>query len=203
MERLRSKRTSSLLAMVGVGLLVLVLDQLAKAWIVSNMVSHDMRVIINGFLRLRYTENSGSAFGLFQGWTGLLSIAALVIICAIVISAFRMGNGSTFMAVCLGMILGGAVGNLADRIRLGYVVDFIEVYGPRINWQGTTYTWPVFNVADSAISVGVVLIMGILLFSKPEETAARKETTQEGTPTNPGNSSNSGNPPAALHRVEE
>lgn len=155
--------------MVAVAIGVVILDQLAKGWIVSNIVSHDARVIIEGFVRLRYTENSGAAFGLFQGWTGVLSIAALAIISGIVLSASRMGSGSRLLMVGLGLVLGGALGNLTDRLRLGYVVDFIEVYGPHINLNGTVYTFPVFNVADSAITVGVILIMAVLLFSKEEK----------------------------------
>ena len=150
--------------MAVLALLILMLDQATKAWITSNMVSHDARVLIDGFLRLRYTQNTGAAFGLFQGWTGILSIAAVAIIGAIVLSASRMGSGSRVLMLALGLVLGGALGNLTDRIRLGYVVDFIEVYGPHIDLEGTSYTFPVFNVADSGITVGVLLIMAALLF---------------------------------------
>lgn len=147
---------------------VLILDQLSKAWISTNMVSHDIRPIIDGIVRLRYTENTGAAFGLFQGGTGVLSISAIAIIAAIVLSATRMGNRNPMLMLALGLVLGGALGNLTDRLRLGYVRDFIEAYGLRIDLGGTTYTFPVFNVADSAITIGVLLIMAILLFSKPE-----------------------------------
>jgi signal peptidase II len=147
---------------------VLTLDQLTKAWVSANMVSHDIRPVIVGFVRLRYTENTGAAFGLFQGWTGVLSVAAVAIIAAIVLSAPRVGGGTWPAMLAMGLVLGGAIGNLLDRLTLGYVRDFIEVYGPHIEWQATRYTFPIFNVADSAITVGVLLIMALLLFGKSD-----------------------------------
>lgn len=161
-------RIPQISAMFGVVVLVLILDQLAKAWITANMVAGDTRPVIDEWVRLRYTQNSGAAFGFFQGWTGGLSIVAIVIIGAIIISAQRVSNGSKLMMLALGLVLGGAFGNLVDRLRLGYVVDFIEVYGPRINFNNRVYIWPVFNLADSAITIGVALIVVILLFGKQE-----------------------------------
>jgi len=151
-----------------VALLVVALDQATKAWITANMVTHETRSIIEGFLRLRYTENTGAAFGLFRDWTGALSIAAIIIITVLVLSASRVSSGNPVLVLALGAVLGGALGNLVDRLRLGYVVDFIEAYGLRLNIGGTTYTFPVFNVADSAITVGVILIIASMLFSKQE-----------------------------------
>ena len=148
--------------------LVLVLDQLTKAWIVSNIIPNETREVINGFARLRYTENTGAAFGLFQGWTGILSILAVVVVMGIIASAQRVGNGSRMSMLALGLVTGGAIGNLIDRVRLGYVVDFIEVYAARVNVNNTVYTFPVFNVADSAISIGVILLLLTLFLQKDE-----------------------------------
>jgi len=154
--------------MVVVTAVVFALDQLTKAWISANMVSHDIRPVIEGIVRLRYTENTGAAFGLFQGGTGVLSIAAIAIITALVLSATRMGSRNLVLMVALGLVLGGAIGNLSDRLSLGYVRDFIEVYALRADFGGIVYTFPVFNVADSAITVGVLLIMAVLLFGNHE-----------------------------------
>ena len=151
---------------------VLVLDQWTKAWIVSNIAYQEPQEIIEGFARLRYTENTGAAFGLFQGWTGLLSILAGVVVIAIIVSAQRVGNGTRTSMLALGLVTGGAIGNLVDRVRLGYVVDFIEVYAARVNLNNTVYTFPVFNVADSAISVGVALLLLTLFIHKDEPIAA-------------------------------
>ena len=166
--------------------LVLVLDQLTKAWIVSNIIPNGTREVINGFARLRYTENTGAAFGLFQGWTGILSILAVVVVMAIIASAQRVGNGSRMSMLALGLVTGGAIGNLIDRVRLGYVVDFIEVYAARVNVNNTVYTFPVFNVADSAISIGVILLLLTLFLQKdepaPVSADASLSTTYKPTP---------------------
>ena len=159
-------------------MVALAVDQATKAWVSANMVSHDIRPVIGGFLRLRYTENTGAAFGLFQGWTGALSIVAVAIIAAIVLSASKMAGNNPALLVALGLVLGGALGNLADRVTLGYVRDFIDVYGPRIEWQGATYTWPVFNMADSSITIGVLLIMATMLFAGEHTPAEGKRGEQ-------------------------
>ena len=170
--------------MLVVAALVFALDQLSKAWISANMLSHDIRPVIQGIVRLRYTENTGAAFGLFQGGTGVLSIAAIAIITAIVLSATRMGSRNPTLMLALGLVSGGAIGNLSDRLSLGYVRDFIEVYALRVDFQGVVYTFPVFNVADSAITVGVLLIMAILLFTKQEGTQPKTETPRYTVPRN-------------------
>jgi len=154
---------------------VLVLDQLTKAWIVTNVAYQEPQVIIEGFARLRYTENTGAAFGLFQGWTGVLSILAGVVVVAIIVSAQRVGNGTRTSMLALGLVTGGAIGNLIDRVRLGYVVDFIDVHALRVNLNNTVYSFPVFNVADSAISVGVVVLLLTLFMHKDETDAATVE----------------------------
>lgn len=168
MSTLTEGRISRLVAMVSLAAVVLLIDQLTKAWLTTNMATHDTRPIIEGFVRLRYTENSGAAFGLFQGWTGVLSIAAAAIITAIVLSASRFAGNSKLLMLAIGLVLGGALGNLVDRLTLGHVRDFIDVYGPHIEWNGVVYTWPVFNVADSAISIGVVILMVSLVFGQGE-----------------------------------
>ena len=171
-------RYRGIVLMAAIAGAVFVVDQLTKAWISSNMALRETRPIIEGFVRLRYTGNTGAAFGMFQGWTSLLSIAAITIIAVIVLSASRIGNGASSsvglggvggnltMMLSLGLVLGGAFGNLVDRLRLGFVRDFVEVYGPHIEWNNRVYTWPVFNAADSAISVGVVIIIAALIFGK-------------------------------------
>ncbi|MEO6457972.1 MAG: signal peptidase II, partial [Chloroflexia bacterium] len=153
-------------------------------WVVTNIAAREPQVIIEGFARLRYTENTGAAFGLFQGWTGLLSILAGVVVVAIIVSAQRVGNGTRTSMLALGLVTGGAIGNLVDRVRLGYVVDFIEVYWARMNLNNTVYTFPVFNVADSAISIGVVLLLLTLFLHKDERVV-----TSVDVPTSPSHKS--------------
>jgi signal peptidase II len=166
-----NKSILGIIALAAVAGLVVAIDQATKAWIAANIVSHEVRPIIEGFVRLRYTQNTGAAFGFFQGGAGVLSLAALVVLSIILVVAFRVGRGNPLALLAFSLISGGAIGNLIDRLRLGYVVDFVDVHGPSITLDNRVYTWPVFNVADSAISMGVILLMAVFLFGK-QETAS-------------------------------
>jgi signal peptidase II len=133
--------------------------------------------------------NSGAAFGFFQGWTGALTIVGIAIVLAVIYSAAKVGhdsNGGRMGMLALGLVTGGAIGNLIDRIRLGYVVDFIDVYGPRININNTVYGWPVFNVADSAITIGVLLLLLTLVVKREKDAPAEKD--EPAHYANPGHS---------------
>jgi signal peptidase II len=151
-----------------VAAVVIVLDQLSKMWVSASMQVGEVQPLVDGFVRLRYTHNTGAAFGMFRDATGILSILSLVIISGIVVAFVRLGNPTTMSTLASGLVVGGALGNLVDRMRLGYVVDFIEVYGPHLEINNTIYTFPVFNVGDSGITVGVILILIGLLFAKEE-----------------------------------
>lgn len=133
-----------------IALLVVAADQLSKVWIRSNLLV-GQSLFEAGFFRIIHVNNTGAAFGLFQGQSFLLTIVALVGITVLLVYALviyrkfplldnRLGRST------LGLVLGGAVGNLIDRLRFGYVTDFISVG-----------LWPAFNIADSAITVGVIL----------------------------------------------
>jgi len=171
-------RIFGLLFMAVVAAVVVVLDQISKAWVVASLPSHETRPIVEGFARLRYVENTGAAFGFFQGWTGALSVVGIAITLAVIFSASRASDGSSggrAGMMALALVTGGAIGNLIDRIRLGYVVDFIDVHGPRLNINNTVYSWPVFNVADSAITVGVVLLLLTLFLKREKGTPSEKD----------------------------
>lgn len=135
-----------------IGSLVIIADQLSKAWIVQNLGPETMTrfiPVVGDTARLAYSQNTGVAFSLFQNMPQLLTFTSLVIMVgAIYFYKTQLPNQRIFVQVILGLILGGALGNLIDRVRLGYVVDFIQV-----GW------FPIFNLADSAISVGAVLLM--------------------------------------------
>ena len=153
---------------------VLVLDQLTKLWVTSAMEPGDMVSIVDGFARLRYTQNSGAAFGLFPDASGIISVLALLVIMGILVAFVRLGHPGKLSVLAAGLVVGGALGNLLDRLRLGSVVDFVDVYGPRLQLGDRIYTWPVFNVADSAITVGVILVMaGILFMGETEKREAK------------------------------
>lgn len=150
-------------------LLILALDQLTKLWISTGMELGQSNSVIEGYVRFRYTHNTGAAFGIFADSTGILSIISLLVIVGILIAFVRLGHPSWVSVLAAGLVTGGALGNLADRIRLGYVVDFVEVYTPQVRLNNMVYTFPVFNVADSAITVGVILILLNMLFGKSSE----------------------------------
>ena len=140
-------------------LVILALDILTKRLIVGWLHPHEVRQVIGDWVRLTYIHNPGAAFGLFPGSRSVLiavSIAAVFVVSAV---AWNKERGSAVLP--LGLILGGAVGNLFDRIRLGEVIDFVQIGIPP-----ETY-WPVFNVADSAVTVGVVwLAVGLVSTSR-------------------------------------
>ncbi|MBI1727364.1 MAG: signal peptidase II [Candidatus Rokubacteria bacterium] len=141
---------------VALGGIVLVLDQAAK-WLALRRLGPGIPVsMVDGFFSLTLVMNPGMAFGMLgtvpPGWrwiVALLSIGALAVLATL--ATRLLPEGGLVAAVAIGMIFGGAVGNLIDRARFGAVVDFLDFY-----WRG--WHWPAFNVADSAISVGVALL---------------------------------------------
>jgi signal peptidase II len=154
--------------------IALVLDQLSKWLIDANLTYADRIPVIEGFFYLTHVRNTGAAFGLFADAPGALRlgffIAASSVAVVIIISFFRsLAPGDRLSALALGLILGGAVGNLVDRVRFGEVVDFLHF---RL-WHG--YSWPDFNVADSCIVVGVAVLVLELLASEGESRARAEE----------------------------
>jgi signal peptidase II len=131
-----------------VALLVFCADQITKAIVTRTLAHGNVVVILGGAAQLEYARNTGAAFSLFRAGGALFAVIAIVVSAGILVY-YRRTSGSPFLVrLALGGILGGALGNLVDRVRLGYVVDFID-----FRW------WPVFNVADSCIVVGVVLLV--------------------------------------------
>lgn len=138
-------------------LLIVAADQFSKAWIRSNL-DVGQSILELGFFRLTYIHNTGAAFGLFQGKSFPLTIIAsigIVAILACALFAYRHYPilDSKLVKSALGLILGGTVGNLIDRLRFGYVTDFIDFN-----------LWPTFNIADSAVTIGIILFAYSLLF---------------------------------------
>jgi signal peptidase II len=104
--------------------------------------------VLNGWLALEYTQNRGAAFGVLSGLAPILAAASLAILTGLLAVYMRQLEPAHWQTVAIGLISGGALGNLIDRVRLGHVVDFVSV-GP----------WPNFNIADSAITVGVLVLL--------------------------------------------
>lgn len=145
-------------------LVVVVLDQLTKLWIDSNLLLHSRMPIIDGLFDLTLAYNPGAAFsfladaGGWQRW--FFTILASVVTLVLILWLKRLPAHEKINAVALALIIGGAVGNLIDRIAHGHVIDFLLVYYQQ-------WFFPAFNVADSAISIGVVLILLSLFHSPP------------------------------------
>ena len=160
-------------AFVAVALVVAVADQIVKAIVDRFMSLHESRVVVDGFLHLTYVRNRGAAFGILSDaelpyQSLVFSAVSAVALLAITAYAWRLPASSRLPRLALSLVIGGAVGNLIDRVRLGYVIDFVDVF-----WG--TYHWPAFNVADSAISVGVVLLVLDILRSPQPDQARRDE----------------------------
>ena len=159
-----------------VALVVVAADQLTK-WAIIEWVALYEKVPLNSFINLTHQRNTGAAFsfladaGGWQRWFFVVLSAAVS--CVIVVWLWRIRDqGQAFLAAGLALVLGGAIGNLIDRIMLGYVTDFIQV------WFGS-WAFPSFNVADAGISVGaVLLIVDALFFSGREEALKSKDEAE-------------------------
>ena len=159
------RKGHAVLAMCLIALAVIALDQLTKTavvqWIGPEEWPH-RRELAGRFVAFHYVENTGAAFGIFAGRVWLLSALALAVASGFVAVYWNDLHSSWLLRLSLGMVLGGAIGNLLDRIRLGHVIDFLAVG-----------TFPRFNIADSAITIGLILLF---------VAAMRDDTQSEKTP---------------------
>jgi signal peptidase II len=144
-------------------------DQLTK-WLVVRFISDgESRAIINGFFNIVHWRNTGAAWGIFQDYNSVLAVVSVLTILVLFLfrHSFQLHHKSSRIA--LGLITGGIIGNFIDRVRMGYVVDFLDFFVGR-------HHWPAFNVADSAICVGVALYV---VFSWRNEPQAHPRTVAE------------------------
>ncbi|GIW17601.1 MAG: lipoprotein signal peptidase [Tepidiforma sp.] len=132
-------------------------DQFTK-WLIKANLERGDSIDVLPFFRIVHVTNTGAAFGILQGAGPLLIIASLAGLAAILIYLFNPGFAQPVVRLGLALMLGGAVGNLIDRVSEGRVVDFLKVPN-----------WPAFNVADSAISIGVVILLWTMVFQPPEK----------------------------------
>jgi len=148
---------------LSLAVLVLLLDQLSKWWIRAVVMDPPREVEVTPFFNLVMAWNRGISFSLFRSdWAGgPYAWAALAVAVAIALGWWLGRVEHRLMAGGIGLVIGGALGNAIDRVRLGAVADFLDFH-----WQG--YHWPAFNLADSAITVGVVLLVVPGLFAAPE-----------------------------------
>jgi signal peptidase II len=161
------------LSYLTVMLTILVVDQLTKWLVARELDLHEYRPLVEGLLSLSHVRNRGAAFGILSDadlpyQSVLFAGLSLVALLAIAVYAWRLPATAWLPQFALALILGGALGNLIDRLRLGYVVDFVHVY-----WRD--HQWPDFNAADSAITIGVTLLVLDILRSPHAESPGKTE----------------------------
>ena len=163
-----SVKTKLLLSWLSV---ILVLDQLTKLIVDRTLPLHHSISVIDNLFSLTYIRNTGAAFGMLAGSAAhfrlpFLVLFSLLAIGFIIMMVRRLPDKETGLITALAFILGGAIGNLIDRIAYGEVIDFLDFY-----WSN--YHWPAFNVADSFITIGVVITVFYLIKAKGEDPFAR------------------------------
>lgn len=153
-----------------VSVLVFASDRLTKVWVVAHVPIGDAVPVIDHVLRISHWTNEGAAFSLFTGWSSastvnhVLTAVNFTVAMGVLIALILLGNRTSVVTVALALILGGAAGNLHDRIAYGAVIDFIEVHIYH-------YHWPDFNVADSSIVSGACLLFLDSLRTRKKEGA--------------------------------
>lgn len=150
--------------------LVIAADRLSKAWIWAHLAFGDS-IQIAGFFRISHVRNTGAAFGLFQNHSTILAVMSIVGLLLLLFLAFAVHRRFAFLTslvgrLTVGLLFGGITGNLIDRLIFGYVTDFID-FG----------FWPAFNVADSSVVVGIIILAYSILFTSP-----KAKSTSEGQP---------------------
>ena len=146
----------------------ILLDQVTKRWAVNVLKNGESIKITENFLRFTYAENRGAAFSILQNQRWFFIIVTVIILLILGYIYFNTKNLTKLSKLSIAMTAGGAIGNFIDRLLLGYVIDFIDVR------FGNLYNFPIFNVADSFVVCGAILMMILILFNK-FETSERNE----------------------------
>lgn len=149
---------------------IVIVDQIAKVIVDRTMPLHHSIPVIDGVFNLTYVRNTGAAFGIFSESheafrLPFLIVVSVVAIGFIIVMLRRLRSGETGLVTALAFILGGAIGNLIDRLVYGEVIDFLDVY-----WS--SYHWPAFNVADSFITIGVTITLFYLIRARGDDPFA-------------------------------
>ena len=156
---------------VGLAVLALIVDQVTKWWVINEMMNPPRVIPVTPFFNLVMGWNRGISFGLmnresaFNAW--VLPLVAVVIV--VILSVWLWRNERTIVAIAIGLVIGGALGNVVDRLRYGAVADFLDFHAAGIHW-------PAFNVADTSITVGAAMLVLESLF-------ARRESPKNGSGT--------------------
>lgn len=145
-----------------VTLAILILDQVTKAYIAKTMAVGDSYTVIPNFLNITSHRNTGAAWGILSGKMGFFFLVTVVVLALLVFFYIKEAKGNYWMQIAISLLFAGALGNFIDRLLHGEVVDFVDtnIFG---------YDFPIFNVADSSLTVGVILVLIILLFDNKKQ----------------------------------
>ncbi|MDX1770886.1 MAG: signal peptidase II [Planococcaceae bacterium] len=147
-----------------VAVIIVALDQWTKWLVVNNMELGERIPLLDPTFALLSHRNRGAAWGMLEGQIWLFSIVTVIVIAGILYYFHKEAKGKPLFQLSLMILLGGAIGNFIDRLYLGEVVDFIDVLIPIIN-----YDFPIFNIADAALTIGVVMVMIVLFLEEKRE----------------------------------
>lgn len=154
---------------------VVLFDQITKILTKNFMTLYDSREVFGNFVRYTYIRNPGMAFGIQIGNRTVFTVFSILASAGIFIYLIKTKGDKKFVRTALSLILGGAIGNLIDRVLYSSVVDFIDV-------GIGTLRWPVFNVADSAVSIGMVILIAVILFEKKTTEELPEASQPESAP---------------------
>jgi signal peptidase II len=159
--------------------MIIIADQITKQIFWRSFTVGQSVDVIDGLFRITLVRNPGAAFGVFQGGRVVFVVASVVAIVFIILVARKLSPAERYKRFLLGLILGGAIGNLIDRVYAGEVIDFLEI-GIKNHW------WPVFNVADMGVSIGAALLLILIIAKRHEpEPVEAPETRCPSDPTSP------------------
>jgi signal peptidase II len=163
------------IGMFSLAVFLIAADQLTKMWIDR---AKPFIEVIPGFFNITYVRNPGAAFGILQGRQYLLVVVSIIASLVLIVMLFREDEKKKALLLSLSLILGGTLGNLIDRLRFGYVIDFLDFYIT----LGTERHFPSFNVADSAITCGVTLLICVMLWDEYVRSKQNTSPEEQQTP---------------------
>lgn len=162
-----------------IALMIVFFDQLTKQLVLRLLGFEEERVVIPGFFKLVHWGNTGAAWSMFRDNNGLLAVVALVALLVLFFTRHHFDSRTLTGQVAFGLIFGGIIGNLIDRVAVGHVIDFLYFY--MVRRGGTDLGFPAFNIADSAICTGVALVFLITWKNERETKAAATASEQPST----------------------
>lgn len=175
------RRIKSYTLLLATAISVFLLDQLSKGWIFNNLplgsyVYPDSIQVIKGFFYIVHIGNEGAAWGMFSGYSSWLALFAAVALYGIYKIRHTLELNRLIMQLAFGLLIGGIIGNLVDRLIHGHVIDFLDFHFPfQIPWIMPTGRYPSFNIADCGIVIGVFLYIGVSFLSSEKQASAEDE----------------------------